>query len=340
MAPWLLYRLRLGGESYGANFADFLPADLADLAPRVLAAATRLAAGGPSSFLAPQTAGPAPAPWAVLGVALAFVGVYGAWRWWRDPAPGESPLPVLALAATGALTALWTVAFVHLEPALPTRLLLPVAPLLWIAVARGGRALLLDAVPGGGPVPPSGAAAAPRHTVPRAAAAAAVALAVAATAADVAFHPRPPAAERAAIARDHLAFFEAVRREVPPDGRVMSRYHQMVWLYTGRRGHSFPAELVDGRLAALPPFGLLLALEHWRVGWIVATPAPWAGLEDGSGAVGPFAHAYPAVVRRRAGSADGRYALLRLVPGPFEALCRRLRVREINARFEAQEGHR
>lgn len=314
--PWLLYRALFGGENYVSTIGDMMPADLADWPARFARAALHVFGRGvPGYFLAP-TVDAAAGPWLVLGLAVTAVCAWGAWLWLRDrAASGFAPLFV---AGTLALTIAVHAGYVYYMPTLPSRYLLPIAPLLWIAAARGAADVARRS------------ALAPAH-LPRLAAIALLA-SLLALAGDHLTQPRAAAAHRLALARNHQALFEAVRREVPADRHVLSQLHVMLWLYTGRQGYSIPPAPVDGRLQPLAPLPFLMVLEHWRIDYVVVLPGI-AG--DVAAAVDAFQAAFPGVLEPR-WAADGA-KILRVAPGPFAAACLKHRIRERNAAFETRQ---
>ena len=313
-SPWIAYRARVGGENYVGTIGEMMPRALADWPLRYVAAVMDVLSNGvPGYFVAPA-ASAAGGPWLVIGLAISALAAWGAWAWLGDrTASGIAPL---FLGATLALTVAVHAGYIYHLPTLPTRYLLPIAPLLWIAAARGGAELARRSAVG----PAQG----------RRLGASCLVACLAALAADhLALH-RGGADARQALARSHRALFEAVAREVPTGSRVMSQLHVMLWLHTGRQGFSVPPAPVDGRLQPIGPLPFLMVLEHWRIGYVVVLPGI---ARDIGAAVPPFRAAFPGVLEA-VWAADGGQ-IFRVAPGPFAAACARHRIRERNAVFEA-----
>lgn len=255
-APWLAYRALAGGEDYPETIGQMLPADLADWPARFgLAAWQVLTSGVGGYFVAPAVGAPV-GPLAVLALAAAALVARGTWLWIRE-AEGPRVAP-LFLLATVALAFVVQVSYVHHLPKLPLRYLLPVAPLLWIAAARGFADVARRS---GWPAPQQ-----------RWAMAIALAAGCAATTGDLLTRPFPPEAERAAAATAHHALYAAARRLVPPGEQVLSPLHGQFWLYTGRQGRPIPMRPVEGRLAPPDPATFLEVLDDWDVAWVARPP--------------------------------------------------------------------
>ncbi|MEB3329742.1 MAG: hypothetical protein VKQ33_10965, partial [Candidatus Sericytochromatia bacterium] len=99
----------------------------------------------------------------------------------------------------------------------------------------------------------------------------------------------------------------------PPGGRVLSQHHVMVWLYTGRQGHSLPLVVVPGGTFAPLPAGdtARFLLEH-PTGHLALTPNPGPELNVTAVSFNPLLRACPEAFAPTWLGPGGVFGVLRL----------------------------
>jgi hypothetical protein len=252
---WFGYRARTGGEDYAQAFTTFLGGP-AELPGRLANALGALVGGTLPGLLLPG----APA-W--LGPLVLVVAGLGLWRGDR--------LAAAYVVATAALAVAYALPYQWYGDELTTRLFIPAWPCLLVAL---GLAL-------------------PRR---RDLQAVLLALALVAGGFD-AFRlaQRPPlpwwTAESPA---DFKAAFAFIHANLPPDGRLLSPYPDMIYLYTGRPGGGLPVSAdAHGRPVPVAPAQLRDLIVAKGVTHLVGLPGRFEGKDLTVATLNAFGKAYP-----------------------------------------------
>lgn len=315
LLSWGLYRVHAGGD-YLTNYQAFMDGGVS-LLQRLAQALQYLLGGTLPPYVLPV--GNLGVLFGVIVVALAVAGGYRDWR-----APG---LPVASLyVALSALLALgYSLGFLWYGNELLDRLLLPVAPLLYVLLASGL----------GGLVEQSGSSR-PRPVLAGYAWAAAMILAgVWRQGAPPSWLASPILAP--AVVPDVNACMAFVRTQTAPSAHFLSAEQKLVYVYADREGFDLPIDTDNrGFPAPLAPLGLLMTLEHYHADGVVVLP-PVDAFDFSSRTVQAFLKAYPAVLAPLWHNAPGTCAVYGIQRGPYEAAVARDHVREQVRAFEAQE---
>lgn len=133
LAPWLLYRVWTGGETYLAEYGRHVVGTFAD----VRTVAGYLLTNAPPGLLAPWIFKGWTAPLLGVGALVDAAVVLGALRWARGSE--EAPLAPTYLAVSVAVACVWQLAYMELEDWLFVRLLVPVFPLMLQALMASVR---------------------------------------------------------------------------------------------------------------------------------------------------------------------------------------------------------
>jgi 4-amino-4-deoxy-L-arabinose transferase-like glycosyltransferase len=229
--PWLVFRAAIGGTYYGGEFASAVGlnpfAGLLDQARYLVANAC------PGLVAAPLLTARS-LPLAAAGALVTGLVAMGALRWAASSRVRLGPL-FLGLTAVAALA--WGMAFPELEEDFLARMLVPVAPLCFVALSHlTPRAYLIYGL--------------------------SAALAIAQYSADVRVHRRHVAPFLAEGGYQKL--FAFIRDKTPPDARLLDWHGPMVAFYTGRTCYTLPKEVTAAT------FGEVLAAD--RPDYVLATP--------------------------------------------------------------------
>lgn len=144
---WLLFRnLTGGGESYVAEYSQRLP-DFAAMMAAVRDAVTPLLAQSMPGLFVPYLARTSHVVGLIGGVLVSIVVLFGTLRWFRSPRAWETPLPAAYIIVSLPLLLLWQLGFLYLGADLLNRLLIPIAPFVFLAFGRGAQELAAMATP-------------------------------------------------------------------------------------------------------------------------------------------------------------------------------------------------
>jgi hypothetical protein len=134
---WQLFRAMTGGgESYISEYGQRLP-DVAALIVALREATTPLLANSLPGLFVPHLAFGTTLTGLLAGCLIATLILFGTLRWFRSPRPGETPLAAAYIIVSLPLVLLWQLSFLYLGSDLLSRLLIPVAPFLFLAFGRG-----------------------------------------------------------------------------------------------------------------------------------------------------------------------------------------------------------
>jgi hypothetical protein len=138
---WLLFRtLTGGGESYVSEYSQRLP-DLGAMIVAFRDATTPLLAQSIPGLFVPQLTRNPYLVGLIGGTLLSVVVLFGTLRWFRSPRAHETPLPAAYIIVSLPLILLWQLGFLYLGADLLSRLLIPIAPFIFLAFGRGAQEL-------------------------------------------------------------------------------------------------------------------------------------------------------------------------------------------------------
>lgn len=318
-APWLYYRLTLGGEEYGMWIGGIL-----SQGPEQLLSNMRVVAGNTLTQLMPRLLYPAPLmlPWqasfAVGAIATALV-VVGVLRWLRSPRPNEALSVPLVGAFALLMVVWWSLGFVTLGAELGLRILLGAFPLYWVMAGR----LLRQTWPG------------PRALGTGLATVCLLAFAVVGVQGwqgNSAAKGWPGGLSE--LAGDTEKLLAKVEEVVPPGAKLLSSKPGQVYLYTGLACWPFPLHERDHTLLRL--------MRDAEIRYIVALPTYFSDptqptryrLFDSSVIViNTLVERYPGLLKPRLSAANGRMGLIEIdrskLPKAYEkAMAREKKRRE------------
>jgi hypothetical protein len=134
---WLLFRtVTGGGETYVTEYTQRLP-DIPAMIVAFREATTPLLAQSLPGLFVPQLTRTLHLGGLIGGTLLSIVMLFGTIRWFRGPRPHETPLPAAYIIVSLPLVLLWQLGFLYLGADLLSRLLIPIAPFLFLAFGRG-----------------------------------------------------------------------------------------------------------------------------------------------------------------------------------------------------------
>lgn len=246
--PWLIWRSRVGSEVYATAYTEATPSRFLE---ELGQSATYVFGQALPGLLAPALfEGRGLALWGGFGVSALVL--WGAWRMLRSP-KALSPVPGAFLLVTVALVVVWSRAFLYLEDELATRLLLPLAPLVFLALARAAEDLGLRLR-----LPET-------RLRPFALALAMVGLVLSSAIFNRNLHQHRSLVLASRPQAEYAALFSFLREQTPETARLFTWLPAMVHLYTGRS--AFTAAIDEPS-----PEALARLLAARRVDFVVGSP--------------------------------------------------------------------
>lgn len=269
LAPWVVFRLIVGGETYVSALGGAFGATLSQgILPLAFGFQFGMGSGFPGLVLPffNQVEHPAGL---VVGALLSAVALLGTVNWLRQPVDGHSPIAPLFLGGSAVLALVMEVGYAGgYHGHMVSRFLVPTYPLVLLAIAKGGEMILevfrVNA------------------TVIRKIAVAGLVLAVGSAGASLNSTWREFRAFDLFVgAADYPKIFAFIRTRTPTNAKLLCFFPHAFRFYTGRFSFYNPAVVFGSRWVAGVP-DVLGALRSTQADYMVATPLEAGGAADPS----------------------------------------------------------